>query len=236
MARPILPYHKIRTGRDKVLDGANDGFTIIELMMATVLFSVVMLILTYGVIRITDIYYRGVAITTTQNTARNIVTDISQTIEFSGGQVGTADLEASHAGDTQVFCIGNRAYYYQLGYEMVSSNPGPGQALDALVVLDNVTACPSNPTGIILVSGNIPSGGQEMLQPNMRLSKFKVIESNKIPNLYNIDVQVTYGSDNSLNNPRNYNGIGGSVTCIGGISTQLCATSELNTSVAMRVE
>jgi hypothetical protein len=177
-----------------------------------------------------------VAITTTQNVARNIVTDVSQTIEFSGGQVGTADLGASYAGQTQAFCIGNRAYYYQLGYEMVGGTPGIDQGKDALVVLDNDSACP-NPTtiGIDLKDGSIPSGGQEMLQPHMRLSKFMVTKST-IANLYNIDIQVTYGSDDSLNNPTNYNGIGNAVTCIGGINTQYCATSELNTSVAMRVE
>ena len=240
MTQTKSSYHQTQPVNTKALAGKNDGFTIIELMMASILFSVVLLILTYGVIHITDIYYRGVAVTTTQNTARNIVADISQTIEFGGGPVstadvvGTTDLGASWAGVTQAFCIGNRAYYYQLGDEMVSSDPGIDQGLDALVVLDNDSACPNLTTPYDLASGYIPNGGQEMLQPDMRLSKLIVIRDPNIPNLYDIDIQVSYGSDDSLYNPTSYNG-DKSVTCIGGISNRFCDTAELKTSVAMRV-
>ncbi len=219
------------------IDITNKGFTIIELMLATVIFTFVLLILSFGIIQISNAYYRGVTLTTTQNTARNILADISQNIQFGGSQIGGTTNYSGTPGTTQAFCIGSRAYFYQLGFELVSSNPNPAlyQAQDGLVVVDNYLTCPSSisTVGVDLGRGTLPTGGQELLQPKMRLSKLTIVQDSA--GLYDIDVQVTYGDNDLLNNPTGVNGSGGVTNCMGGTAQRFCATSELQTAVAQRV-
>jgi prepilin-type N-terminal cleavage/methylation domain-containing protein len=225
------------------------GFTIVELLVATAVFGTVMILLTFGIIQISDVYYKGVTISSTQNAARNIMADISQSIEYSGGQVGTTLTTNAVAGKTYGFCIGSEAYYYQLGYE-VENSPTTGQAYHGLVIADNdLGACPipippdpSNPNTPYDFanhsSGNsVPPGGQEMLGQNMRLSKL-TITPGSIMGLYNIDVQVTYGADDLLNNATTVNGgLSGEVVtnCKGEVGQQFCATSELQATVEKRI-
>src|SRR3990172_9120101 len=60
------------------------GFTIVELMIATTIFSVILLIVTFGMLQIGRTYYKGITLTKTQNAARSIIDTISQDIQFSG--------------------------------------------------------------------------------------------------------------------------------------------------------
>jgi prepilin-type N-terminal cleavage/methylation domain-containing protein len=222
---------------------SNDqGFTIIELMIATVAFSIVLLILTFGIIQITNVYYKGVTITTTQNVLRDIANDISQSIEFSGAQVtGQTDLtNPTQAGTTQAFCIGTTGYLYQLGYE-VETNPGSNQAYHGLVVINDDPNCPYNPSAgsySLRTSSSIPTGGQEILDTGMRLSKLIVTENPIVSGLYNIDIQVTYGDDSFLNHPNSINGLTptSNVSCILSVGDQFCDIAELNSAVEMRLQ
>ena len=59
------------------------GFTIIELMIATVIFSIVLLVLTENIISISNDYYQGVVQTQTINATKNIVDTIAQQIKLS---------------------------------------------------------------------------------------------------------------------------------------------------------
>ncbi len=229
---------------------SEQGFTIVELMVATVVFSVVLLVLTFGVIQMSRIYDKGITETNTQNVARNIMADISQTIEFSGGQVGQTNVtNVGSAGQTFAFCIGDRAYYYQLGYEL-EDNPSSSQAYHGLVVVDNDNTCPSHSGGYNLKTSSVvppdahcpnspPAGvtcGKEFLLPSMRLTTLKVTAVPNTTNLYSVSVQVTYGDDDLLNNPNNINGLSGNLTnCKGGAGQQFCATSDLQTVVEKRV-
>jgi len=43
------------------------GFTLVELMIATMVFSVILLVITYGVVRFTNSYYKGLNSSTTNS-------------------------------------------------------------------------------------------------------------------------------------------------------------------------
>ena len=57
------------------------GFTLLELMIATTIFSVILLLCTVGLIQIGKTYYKGSAIVRTQNVARDITDNITQAIQ-----------------------------------------------------------------------------------------------------------------------------------------------------------
>lgn len=198
------------------------GFTIVELLVALAVFSVVLVVITAAILQISRVYYKGVTETNVQATARSIIDTVSQAIQFSGGNV--TDTVAVTPGTSYDFCINNQEYSYRPGYKLVDSAPGMNETNHSLVVR-TVSSC-SSPTGQNL-SGAVT--GRELLAPNMRLSKMVV--KNIGPNLYQVQVRVVYGSDDLLNSPTASN-----ASCRGVSGRQFCAVSDLSTVVISRVK
>src|SRR5262249_25193419 len=80
----VAPFRARFTRRP---DSRQAGFTIVELMVATLVFSTILIVITYGVLSFTRAYYNGVTNSTTQDTARNIISTISQAVEFNGSGI-----------------------------------------------------------------------------------------------------------------------------------------------------
>jgi len=160
---------------------AQNGFTIVELMIATLVFSVILLVITFGVIRFSADYYRGVNSSTTQNTARGIIDSITQAIQFSGG-IPTQPTANS-------ICIGNQQLVYNLGTEIT----GPSDV--GLNQTTNVS-CSTSPS---------TANGTELLGKNMRVTQLKVAEPTNPDGslvfnnhtVWNVELSITYG-DNDL--------------------------------------
>ena len=183
------------------------GFTIVELLIATLVFSTVLLVVTIGIIQITRVYYKGITESSTQNTARTLMDTITQAIQFSGGTVTDSD------GDT--VCLGNQQLSYRTGVQMVNG----GQAVVRLNSLAGCTnASPAN-----------FSSGTEFMSPKMRLASLSVQSQGN--NLYKVQVKVVYGADDLLNNPGNAN-----ASCKPGAGSQFCSVSELTSTVVKRVQ
>ncbi|HKR82220.1 MAG TPA: prepilin-type N-terminal cleavage/methylation domain-containing protein [Candidatus Saccharimonadales bacterium] len=207
------------------------GFTVIELLIATAVFSVVLLMVTFGIMQITRVYYKGVTETNTQNTARSIADSIAQTIQFGG----TGNIQASVGstpGTSYAFCIGNQLFSYVLGYQVMDSpTAGWKQGYHALVV-SSAAGCggPVSPVANLVTTKNIPAS-RELLGQRMRLSKLSVQPVPGSSNLWNVDVKIVYGDDDLINNPTLP-----TATCKSNTGSQFCAVSELNTIVEKRVE
>ncbi len=217
------------------------GFTIMELMIATIVFGVVLLGITTAILQLTRVYYKGVTEANVQNTARTVVDLISQGIQFSGNVTETP-LPPHTAGTSYAFCIGSQQYSYQLGYQL-SDNPSPTQKPHALVVRE-LPSC-SNGSAAQSMDASIPSIDRELLAPNMRLSKLQVDDISP-GNLYKVSIRVVYGDDDLLCSPsagdcssnltstslsnddvrcKNFNA-----------GTQFCAVSDITTTVVKRVQ
>jgi prepilin-type N-terminal cleavage/methylation domain-containing protein len=263
----------------KPKDPTQDGFTIIELLIASTLFAIILVIITVGIIDITESYTKGVTENATQDVARNIINDISQAIEFTSGQItspagssGLIEVASNPAaslagpqtpGSVYGFCVGDREYIYQIGYEVIA----PSQVLTSpstthesyggFVVNPSSANCP-NPTpapgGSLPQDNNFwsnpspPAGFNEYLNPNMRLSYLVVCQGtlsattglctyNAGSTIYTIGVQVSYGNNQLFisDMPPADTASDGSTLCHGASGSEFCATSKLITVVEKRV-
>ncbi len=197
------------------------GFTIIELMIATLVFSVVLLMVTMGIIQVARTYYKGINEAATQDTARSIMETIGQAIQFSGGTIGGTD-PVEQAGIMKAFCVGNQQFSYRLGTQLVTGAPGAGQT-NSVLRSNTVAGCNAGSTPL--------TTGQELLSPNMRLSELTV---SAIPGglAYNIRVKIVYGDKNLLRNPTLSTAV-----CQGNLKgSQFCSASDISTIVYKRVQ
>lgn len=202
------------------------GFTVVELMIATSVFSVILLICTSAIIQIGRIYYKGVTSAQTQEVARTVMDDISRSIQFSGA--GITPTSAPAPGTTQYFCAGNKQYSYVLINQLSDESPTPsGKTKNALISEDITGACGSAVHDLV----NGASAGtnlRELLSLHMRLAKLEVSEVSPGSGLWQVHVHVVAGDDEILNSSKD----GCSDAKAG---TQFCATSELKTVVKKRI-
>ena len=206
---------------------SSKGFTIIELLIATSVFSIILLVLASGLIEIGRLYYKGVISSKTQETARVIAEDIGRSIQFSGGQVSPLVT----TGGINSYCVGGRRYSFKLN---VQTKDKPAIVHGLLV--DNPTSdCVASITGGPGVAQDFTTPldkSEELLGVNMRLSDL-VISQVGTTNLYTVRVYVTYGDDDLLSDKMLPAGLD---TCNTGSGSQFCATSILNTIVEKRIQ
>jgi prepilin-type N-terminal cleavage/methylation domain-containing protein len=186
------------------------GFTIVELLFASTIFSLVLLGAAAGLIQVGRIYYRGVITSRTQDVARSVIDDVAQTLQFNAGTVRTS----TSGGNTTAFCVGGTRYNVNLDNQIVSDG-------DWALVRDTTSAeCTQNDT----------SSGTELLGESMRLHAFSVSQIGD-SNAYRIQIRVIYGDDELLDGLDTDN-----PACRGlRFGGQFCAVSELNTIVSRRI-
>ena len=228
---------KLRFGMRKQ---GSAGFTVIELMMATLVFSVVLLVVTTGIMQFSRVYYKGVTETNLQTTTRTITDTIAQSIQFNGGAV--TSTTGTGAGTSYAFCIGDQQYSYILGTQLSDNGSlSANQSHHVLVVKDSA-GCTT--TAQDLKGASVT--GRELMLPNARLVRLSI---SNVPttNIYKISLRVVYGDDDLLCSPS----VGGDCasstvsTNLGNsdlrckdatAGTQFCAVSDITTTVVKRVQ
>jgi prepilin-type N-terminal cleavage/methylation domain-containing protein len=200
--------------------GNNHGFTVIELLIATSVFSVLLLIIAFSVIQVGRIYTKGIISSKTQESARSITDMVGQSIQFSGGTISELYIGTQLSG----YCIGGQRYSFALNRQVDENTGARATAVDT-------------PTGDCVASGaqnliSSPSiSGQELLNPKMRLSAFSITPVSA--SLYSVKVRVVYGDDDLL---RDSDGNSTLDSCASAAGNQFCAVSELNTTVEKRLQ
>lgn len=203
----------------KPLKKQQKGFTIVELMIATLVFSVVLLVVTVGIIQITRVYYKGLNEAATQDTVRSITDTISQSIQFGGGEV--SDIRV--AGATKRFCVGNTQYTFWPGKQLVDGIPDIARSqVNQTLLTRTVAGCTADTPPA--------TSGRELLSPKMRVAELNVQQDATEPDLYKVTVRVAFGDDDLLNNPNSTK-----PTCKSTAGSQFCSVSELTTTVVKRI-
>ena len=203
---------------------SQQGFTIVELMIATMVFSVILIVITIGVLHFSNDYYRGVNSSTTQNIARGVTDTVTQALQFSGG-----GLNGPGGSPSGYYCIGNQRFQYTLGVKLPSASHGLYQVTDPLC------------------AAAVPAGGHELLQAHMRLVNFSIVPVVGTTQLFTVTIKIAYGDDDLLCAPTSVPGscnsgaanlpnfIQPDLRCRIQAGSQFCSVSTLITTVQQRV-
>lgn len=222
----ILAVRSCRGGAGRLMwSESRGGFTIIELLLATVVFSAVVVVALSGFLTIGRLFYKGVNLSQTQATAQQIIDNL--TTDIQGASTVWDTLPPASGGRSYV-CIGNNRYIIKL-YNFVdildhNNTDKFGLLRDKLPGGNN--ACPNPYDGIGAVAPNNPT---EMLGNKMRLNSFSVTRTCPTCKLFVIKVNLAYGDDSSLSiDPTTK-----IASCDSNLaSSQYCAVTGLSTTVA----
>jgi len=214
------------------------GFTMIELLIAMTVFSVVVIVITVSVIQFSKQYYKGIISTATQNAARTITDDIARSIQFNSG--GVTGIPNGPPSGYKGYCVGDsKMYSFELYQQVTDSGTGPNHQGYHGLVSSTVSGCNTNslPLTVKTLGTLNPAKNQrELLAQHMRLAKFSITSSG---GLEIIDVKVVYGDDDLLTNPvgLNPNNLDSpDINCKSTAGSQFCAVAELTTAVQKRVK
>lgn len=221
-----------------------DGFTIVEFMIATSVFGVVLLIVTAAVLFFGRTYQNSLYASATQAAAGNLVDVIGQSVKFSS----TPITSTTHSSGTRSYCVGTKQYLYVIGRQLDGGNPS-NTTRNAVVSRQNNSCLLES---IITAQ---PSGGpQELLGKGMRLAKLDITVPNAAnPALYRVTAKVIYGDDDLLCSPNRVPGscdetagtltaaqfqnptISADLTCKPLSGSEFCTSSELSSTVYRRL-
>ena len=179
------------------------GFTVIELLIATSVFSTVLLIAASGIVHVGRLFQRGITGSLTQEVSRSTIDFIKDDFELSGGYFKRLPPYGVNEG----FCIGSRLYSYQVGLRIGSDGVGRAMVVRDFPNCDISTVV--HPDDIVTGIGydlatatdtNVSGQMREFLGPNMRLNSFSVTPSpaaSAKPTGLTISIDVISG-DNDL--------------------------------------
>lgn len=241
------------------------GFTIIELMIAVSALSLLLLLCTMGIIRLSQTYYKGIIGASTQQTARTTMDSITQTVQFGGVSSVMTNSQTVTDGpanyDVKTICIGQQRYSYAPNYQQIDDNPDISQKQLKHGFWQDIVGDPSNCSGVKLhvdnpsanpIDGtNIGSEGRELLGNRMRLIGLSIekcsgilvnpCSANGSETLYRVTLSMMYGDSDMIDSAA-YNAgdttTWPNVQCRavqGFLGSAFCAKSELSSVIRKRL-
>jgi prepilin-type N-terminal cleavage/methylation domain-containing protein len=231
----------------KLNNQSQQGFTIIELLIATSVLTLILLLATVMITSIGNLYYKGITLSQTQDTARSVVDQLTQDLQLSDGKPsvpdptvpGNPNINTTLVPGQKLYatCIGTTRYSYVLNQQIVTSLP---HVLWRDTIGSGVTCSPVKLSTTFAPNSVISPGtaGTELMGAKSRLTSLVI----KVPlsgsTLYTIKLSIAYGEDDLLAGANTSNLLAGSdynVGCAGSTGNQFCATDRLTTSVIQRV-
>lgn len=207
-------------------NSAQAGFTVLELMVATSIFAIVLLVLTVGVMSFSRDYFSSINRSSTQTVARSIIDDIAHTIQFSG-----STLTENVVGNTHAWCFDNVQYLAATGYQVTPTSDLANFKNTYGLIKRVASGC-----GNVDVTNNgsytfDQNTDKELLAKNMRIS---LLQISKVGNAYTIHVRVATGDTELFNNigPPDWS----QMACKSQSGSQFCAVSDLSTTVEQRIK
>lgn len=206
------------------------AFTIVELMISTVVFSMVLMVCSLGIVHVGRMYYKGMIMNRTQDVARKVVDDVTRAIQLN-------TTGSNHSINPGLICIGRSRYLFD-NSRMRGDDTSNPQQLRHILWRDSIALGASCSDGGALNStmlANEPPTssilGMELLGKNMRLPVFDVAPPGA-DGLWTVSVTVSYGEegDFELGTPVPF-------TICKGVNAggQFCAVSSYTTKVKSRL-
>jgi prepilin-type N-terminal cleavage/methylation domain-containing protein len=127
------------------------GFTLAELMIAMLIFSMVLVVMLSFTMQIGRMYNKGITYNNTYGAAQKVITSIEDDVRFSGSAScapkGVQNCNFGSGPEVHYFCIGNHRYTYYLSntvdYKVKPvdvDSPNPASAKG--IIEDTITGCP----------------------------------------------------------------------------------------------
>ncbi|MCA9346308.1 prepilin-type N-terminal cleavage/methylation domain-containing protein [Candidatus Saccharibacteria bacterium] len=214
------------------------GFTIIELMIATVIFSLVLMVCLAGIMQITKMYYRTVTQNKTREVARSIIDELGESLRYSsaaynsGSPVIGPQIELSNDNYIGYFCVGQKRYSYAIDRQVSTKLDAERKQIKHALWVD--TSQCDGPADLNSANSEPSANGADLVPENMRLFKLSISNVDSSNSVYRIEVGVAYGDDDLLfpkpeENPTE-------LTCEGAINaSEFCATVILSETVQKRL-
>lgn len=230
-----------------------------EFMVATAIFSVVLLMCSFAILHVGRMFYKGVITNRTQDVARKLSEDISDNIRFGVGssdpaifydEVQTTSGAAFPSGTSAYIrsvCVGTSRFTFSTLYAPASIPPDRRTAMPPMGASAGSVNVglwkdrrDSPNSACTVLNINIPAavadsatrlGGQELLTEKMRVSRFDVVQAPVDGSLWAVNVRISFGDDNVL-----FEDGADASRCRGtNAGGQFCAVSDLSTQVTKRL-
>ncbi|MBI2007831.1 prepilin-type N-terminal cleavage/methylation domain-containing protein [Candidatus Saccharibacteria bacterium] len=220
----------------------NHGFTVMELMIATTIFSILLLLSLAGFLQIGQLFYKGVNITRTSDTGKQAISSIKDDISFDTGTTvitrqGPYPISVTIPSGTTTysryyFCAGPNRYSFVQG-RLLNSEEAAQELKSATSSFNwykfgllkeklTVNGCPNPFTGTPIVAANTT----ELLGDKMRLSNLTI--QPVLGSLYTLNVHIAYGIDEVLTSPPTST----TVKCQSGANfSRYCFVTDVRTTV-----
>lgn len=210
------------------------GFTIIELMIATAIFSVILLLISAAIIQVGRAYYKGLNETATAARASAVVDELTQLVRYSGSQIYTYENVTVGSDEVQAICAGKTMYVYIRGDAVgVAGRQG--------LVSYPVSACNEGNVKTPATAISV-ARAREHLGEGMRIARLEVLNSGDV---FNISLRLLNGPADLICSPTVSNctteltadqfRTQTDLSCRSDTGNQFCSVSEINTTVTRRV-
>lgn len=221
--------------RKRIISALSAGFTVMELMIATTVFSILLLLSLAGFLQIGQLFYKGVNITRTSDAGNQVISSLREDISFDTGTglitiYNSSTIVSGQTYNRHWFCVGQNRYTYLLGSQIDSNNKDVGDPLGwyRFALLKDQPgvpppACPNPFSGSNSLATTKPT---ELLGDKMRLSNLTITQPANT--LYTLSVHIAYGDDEVLTSPAT----AANVKCQSGANfSRYCFVTDLRTTV-----
>ncbi|OGL36940.1 hypothetical protein A3E49_03285 [Candidatus Saccharibacteria bacterium RIFCSPHIGHO2_12_FULL_49_19] len=215
------------------------GFTIVELLLATAVFSLVLVAAVSGFLEIGRLFYKGVTTSQTQNVAKLVLNQITADIQDST-DITTLQNPPPNAEFTYL-CIGNKRYTLNFDVKVNTTITDYSQKKFGILrdELPGNSGCaePCYSAGGDCEPGELVfQNPQELLSTKMslRIEPARLLEqpSSNPERLYNVRIRLVFGDDDVLRIVDPDNPTGSNVRCDSNLqSSQFCAEAEVSNVV-----
>jgi len=201
----------------------NQGFTLVELLIATTIFSVILLLAANGIVYVGRLYQKGTNGALVQEVTRSAIDEIKNDFELSSGTY----KKLTDAGNAKGFCIGDNLYSYKLNTRIPADGNG-----HAFVVRQepncstNINPQPDDISG----APNPTYPWRELLGPNMQLQSDPVTDPSGSKAI-NIRITVISAENDLIEDSGPSKGL-----CKPGFGSQFCASSSVSTYAVKRAK
>ncbi len=247
----------------KISHSIEEGFTIIELMIALSVMSVILIMSTVILIQIGGIYDKGVSGSNLQNSSRSIVQDISSAIEFSGYNPAVTECSPSplpvavnnscyvNGASTDpyppeyAYCIGTVRYSFIVNAELGTDAGVTPPATTNHVLWRDVLNHYNDPCVPVDFNNlnnphdsyTVPGSGHELMAYHTRITAFNITPATgpELTGTGNV-YDITFSTAYGDSDLLNISGA--NTTCksqITLVSTQFCSTASVSSTINARV-